>query len=105
MDLVERHGIAVEYCLHEIADLELSVLTQDKVVMIGHQAIRDHSHGKFFYMLFDLLQEEPVILIVAEDICLMRTAIVDVIIVVGKKWNVSASHLSPPARCASHLSK
>jgi hypothetical protein len=48
MDLVERHGITMEHCLHEIADFGLPVLTQDKMVMIGHQAVGNHSYRKFF---------------------------------------------------------
>ena len=73
--------------------------------MVGHQAVGDDRNRVFFKMFLDLLQQENIILVVAKNVRPIRASVVNVIILVGKKGNVSPCHKSPPAdEGASHFS-
>lgn len=72
--------------------------------MVVHQAIGNYSYAVFPHFLFNVLQQKHIICIVAKDNAFMRTAIVDVIVVIRTENGFSACHEDNYiAEGASHL--
>lgn len=71
------------------------------MVVVIHQAISDDGNTAPLRLSFDVFQQEIEVRIVTEDIILMYSAVIDMIVVIWKEKDLSTCHNYPP-ESASH---
>ena len=65
--------------------------------MIVHQAITNNGNGTLFGLLFDQLEQEDVVSVIAKYIISVSATVVDMVILVREKRYISSGH------SASHI--
>jgi hypothetical protein len=86
IEFIVCFGVAIEGILGHIASRAIPILSQEKMIVIGHQTIGDRSDFVFTTILLHLVENKEIVIVFSKDRELTCSTIVEVIILAGKKW-------------------
>ena len=89
---IEGFGIAVEDGLDECINLDIAFLTNQEMIVIGHQTVSDDTDGRYGKTFFDTAKQEDIVLFIVEYQFAVGSPIVDMEVLARNKNDSSSCH-------------